>query len=196
MAFLRGLSTREPGRVLYGERLSLHAPKFSDHEQWSELRIISHNFLRPYEPSWSQSELTRGSFRKRIDFYKRALREGSAYSWFLKRSGDEQLVGGLTLSNVRYGVVGSASIGYWIGEPFARQGLMSEAIGTACAFAYDDLHLHRLEAACLPQNLPSVALLHKSGFRQEGLARKYLRINGIWQDHLLFALLEDEYRAR
>ena len=196
MAFLRGSNNKDQGTVLYGEHLSLRAPKLADYEQWAALRIVSSSFLRPYEPSCSPSELSKRSFRKRIDFYKRGLREGSAYSYFLKRASDERLIGGLTLSNVRYGVISSASLGYWIGAPFARKGHMSEASRLACAFAFDVLQLHRLEAACLPQNLPSIALLHKNGFAQEGVARKYLRINGVWQDHLLFAQLEDDYRER
>jgi ribosomal-protein-alanine N-acetyltransferase len=90
-------------------------------------------------------------------------------------------------------VISSGALGYWIGEPFARQGHMSEAVHTLLPFAFNTLNLHRLEAACLPQNQASVALLQKSGFLQEGKAKKYLRINGVWRDHLLFALLEEEY---
>ncbi len=193
MAFLKSPGKKETGASLFGASLTLCAPSMSDYEQWIELRLASERFLRPFEPSWSTTELTRRAFRKRVDFYKRGQKEGSSYAFFLKSRKDQQLLGGLTLSNIRYGVISSGALGYWIGQPFARRGFMSEALQALLPFAFNTLDLHRLEAACLPQNKASVALLHKNGFRQEGIARKYLRINGEWQDHLLFALLEDEY---
>ena len=193
MAFLKSTNMKSTGVALFGETLILRAPTLSDYEQWADLRRVSETFLRPFEPSWRADELTKRSFRKRIDFYKRGQREGSSYAFFLKSRRDERLLGGITLSNIRYGVISSGALGYWIGEPYARNGHMSEALQVLLPFAFQMLHLHRLEAACLPQNAASVALLQNNGFTQEGLARKYLRINGDWQDHLLFALLEDEY---
>ena len=195
MAFLKSANKDDSGAALFGETLSLCTPKMSDFEQWAELRLASERFLRPFEPSWCADELTRRNFRKRIHFYKRSQREGSGYSFFLKSRQGERLLGGLTLSNVRYGVISSGSLGYWIGQSFARQGHMSEAVRVLLPFAFKKLHLHRLEAACLRENHASVALLQKNGFLQEGIARKYLRINGVWQDHLLFSLLEDDYGA-
>ena len=99
------------------------------------------------------------------------------------------MLGALTLSNVRRGVAQMATLGYWIGAPFARQGYMTDALQALLPFAFDHLHLHRVEAACLPRNDASIALLRRAGFEQEGLARSYLKINGAWQDHLLFARL-------
>ncbi len=193
MAFLKSSNKIDTGAALFGETLVLQAPKIGDFDQWVDLRVTSEQFLRPFEPSWSASELTRRSFRKRLDYYKRSQRDGSGYSFFLKSRQNEQMLGGLTLSNIRYGVISSASLGYWIGQAHARRGHMSEAVQILLPFAFKTLHLHRLEAACLPQNHASVALLRKNGFIQEGVARKYLRINGVWQDHLQFALLEDDY---
>ena len=193
MAFLKSSNKNDTGATLFGKTLTLRAPKISDFDQWVDLRLASEPFLRPFEPSWSTAELTKRSFRKRIEFYKRSHKEGTGYSFFLKSRQNEQLLGGLTLSNIRYGVISSGSLGYWIGQPHARNGHMSEAVQTLLPFVFKSLHLHRLEAACLPENLASIALLHKNGFAQEGVARKYLRINGVWQDHLQFALLEDDY---
>jgi ribosomal-protein-alanine N-acetyltransferase len=101
------------------------------------------------------------------------------------------LLGALTFSNVRRGVAQAASLGYWIGAPHARRGLMTSAVGLAMGFAFDHLRLHRIEAACLPGNAASIALLGRCGFEQEGLAKRYLKIAGLWQDHLLFARLCD-----
>lgn len=193
MAFLKSSNKKVIGTALFGETITLRTPEMSDFEQWVELRLNSETFLRPFEPAWSADDLTILSFRKRVEYYKSRQRDGSAYSFFLKSCQDEKLLGSLTLSNIRYGVISSGSLGYWIGQPFARNGHMAEAMRVLLPFAFKTLKLHRLEAACLPENYASVALLQKNGFQEEGLARKYLQINGVWQDHLLFALLEDEY---
>ncbi len=192
MAFLKSTNRREAGTVLFGETLVLHTPEHEDYEQWVELRLKSEKFLRPFEPAWHRYDLTRRSFRKRVEYYQKGQKEGTSYSFFLKSREEEQLLGSLTLSNIRYGVISSGSLGYWIGQPFARKGHMGEALRVLLPFAFGVLKLHRLEAACLPENRASIALLRKTGFQQEGVARKYLQINGVWQDHLLFALLEDD----
>jgi ribosomal-protein-alanine N-acetyltransferase len=103
----------------------------------------------------------------------------------------EQLVGALTLSNVRRGVAQTATLGYWIGEPVAGRGFATAAVGAMVAWAFDDLNLHRVEAACVPDNAASRRVLEKSGFQLEGKARAYLKINGVWADHLLFGLVND-----
>jgi ribosomal-protein-alanine N-acetyltransferase len=105
------------------------------------------------------------------------------------------LLGGLTLANVRRGVAQAGSLGYWIGEPYARRGYMAASVRALLPFAFGGLRLHRVEAACIPSNSASIRLLEKSGFTREGYAREYLCINGIWQDHLLYARLKDDARA-
>jgi [ribosomal protein S5]-alanine N-acetyltransferase len=102
------------------------------------------------------------------------------------------LVGGITLANIRRGVAQAGSIGYWVGEPHARHGIMTAALRALIPFSFVTLRLHRLEAACIPTNVASIALLEKSGFQREGYARQYLCINGMWQDHLLYARIKDE----
>jgi ribosomal-protein-alanine N-acetyltransferase len=105
------------------------------------------------------------------------------------------LLGGLSISNVRRGVAQAASVGYWIGAPHVGRGHMTDAVKAVLPFAFVTLGLHRLEAACLPHNYPSARVLQKAGFKREGMARRYLKINGLWQDHDLFALLQDDARA-
>ena len=90
---------------------------------------------------------------------------------------------------------GAASLGYWVGEPYAKQGFMTRAVKALVPAAFDLLRLHRIEAACIPTNIASVKLLEKTGFQREGYARQYLCINGIWQDHLLYAQLRSDPRA-
>ena len=117
-------------------------------------------------------------------------------SFLVFRAEDEALIGGLSLSNMRRGVAQSANLGYWVGAPHARQGYMTEALRTGLGYAFDQLKLHRLEAACLPSNEASRRLLAKLGFTEEGRARAYLRINGRWQDHLIYALLAEDWAQR
>jgi ribosomal-protein-alanine N-acetyltransferase len=112
---------------------------------------------------------------------------------FENRSG--RLTGGITLGNIRHGVAQSGHIGYWIGERFAGQGLMVDAVKLVISFAFDSLRLHRLEAACIPGNARSIRVLEKAGFQREGLLKSYLKINGVWQDHYLYALIAGEHQG-
>mgnify|MGYP000383301549 CR=1 FL=1 len=189
MVFLRSVTPADIGPVVQGGGVFLRVPQMSDFEDWAELRAASRGFLVPWEPTWPRDDLTRSAFRRRIRRYWRDVREDVSYPFFVFRSHDNVLLGGLTLSNIRRGVAQTASLGYWLGQPFARRGYMSAAVGAVLPFAFDTLGLHRVEAACLPTNAASIALLRRCGFAEEGYARHYLKINGEWRDHLLFAIL-------
>jgi len=193
IAFMRGLTF--PGGqqpVIHGEGVYLRYPRIADYADWAKLRGDSREFLVPWEPVWAPDELTRGAFRRRIKRYQKETRLDSAYVFFVLRESDDALLGGCTLSNVRRGVTQCCTLGYWIGEKFARQGYMTAAVRALIPFVFRTLGLHRIEASCLVDNDASKSLLARTGFRQEGLARRYLMINGQWADHLLFALLKDE----
>ena len=187
-SFPRLFPARTDPHRLIGDRVFLRAPERADYEAWAGLRTNSRDFLVPWEPSWPPDALSRSSFRARVARYAEDWRTDQAYNFFIFAHG-ETLVGGIGLSNVRRGVSESASLGYWVGEPFARRGYMTATLPLVIDFAFERLGLHRLEAACLPSNIPSQSLLLKAGFRQEGCAREYLCIAGKWQDHLLFAIL-------
>jgi ribosomal-protein-alanine N-acetyltransferase len=196
MAFMRGLTF--PGGqqpVIQGDGVYLRYPRIGDYLAWARLRGESRAFLAPWEPVWASDELTKGAFRRRIKRYQKEARLDSAYAFFVFRAEDDMLIGGCTLSNIRRGVTQCCALGYWIGERFARQGYMHDAVRALIPFIFSTLGLHRIEAACLPGNEASRNLLQKTGFVQEGLARRYLQINGEWRDHLLFALLEEDMRA-
>ena len=193
IAFMRGLTF--PGGqqpVIRGEGLYLRYPRMADFPFWAKLRADSREFLTPWEPVWADDELTRSAFRRRIKRYQKETRLDSAYVFFVLRESDDALVGGCTISNVRRGVTQCCTLGYWIGSQFARQGYMTGALRALLPFVFRTLGLHRIEAACLTDNDASKNLLARVGFRQEGLARRYLLINGEWADHLLFALLKEE----
>ena len=183
--------TPESNLRLDGDGVILRAPRFRDYEAWSNLRRSSRAFLQPWEPSWPDDDLERGAFRRRLATYAREMDAGSAYPFFIFRAAEDELAGAITLSNIRRGVAQTASIGYWIGQPHAGQGVMSASVRRVCEFAFRALGLHRLEAACVPSNEASRRVLLKSGFEQEGTARAYLKINGAWRDHLLFGMISD-----
>lgn len=193
MAFLRSGFTTDLAPVLRGETLYLRLPQSSDYGMWAELRAQSRAFLEPWEPQWSRNELSRSAFRQRLRHYLKNLKDGQGYAFFVFRCIDDALVGGININNIRRGVTQSCSVGYWIGAPFANQGYMSLSLNQVVDFVFHELQLHRLEAACLQHNIASIKLLEKSGFRCEGLAREYLCINGAWQDHKLYALLEQDW---
>jgi [ribosomal protein S5]-alanine N-acetyltransferase len=192
MAFFRTAAFAETIPAIEADRVMLRQPQTSDHPEWSALREQSREFLKPWEPIWPVDDLTRGAFRRRLKRYAEDQRADQAYSFFIFRKTDNALVGGITLANVRRGVAQAGSIGYWMGEPFARDGLMSAALHVLIPFSFATLRLHRLEAACIPTNVASICLLEKSGFQREGYARQYLCINGLWQDHLLYARVKDD----
>jgi ribosomal-protein-alanine N-acetyltransferase len=189
----RLLAAAPPALRLVGDRVVLRPPERGDWQAWSELRADSRRFLTPWEPSWSADTLTRGAFRRRLMRYGADWRGDQSYNFFLFRRDDEVLVGGIGLSNIRRGVAETGSLGYWIGERYARRGYMTGGLRLILGFAFQRLKLHRVEAACLPHNAPSRGLLLKCGFRQEGYAREYLCIDGRWQDHVLFALLREDW---
>jgi ribosomal-protein-alanine N-acetyltransferase len=187
MALFR--SVGEPELAIKGQNVLLRPPQMSDHEEWAALREESRDFLTPWEPIWPADDLTRAAFRRRLKRYAEDQRTDQAYAFLIFRTDHNALVGGVTVANLRRGVAQAGSIGYWVGARYARQGFMSAAMRALMPFAFDSLRLHRLEAACIPNNAASVRLLEKSGFTREGYAREYLCINGIWADHLLYARL-------
>lgn len=195
MALLRTASPSDFGPVIEAGSVMLRTPQMSDYPAWAELRASSRDFLVPWEPLWAPDELSRASFRRRVRHYMRDLREDVGYALFVYDVQTSELVGGLTLCNVRRGVTQSCTLGYWVGAKHANQGYTTAAVRAVVPFVFDSLELHRLEAACLPSNTASTRLLERVGFKREGLARRYLRINGAWQDHVLYALLDSDARG-
>jgi ribosomal-protein-alanine N-acetyltransferase len=175
--------------VLKGERVILRAPGGDDFAKWSTLRRESRAFLEPWEPAWAEDELDRSGWRKRLSRNREDIAQGVAYPFLIFDRNSTVLLGGITLSNIRHGVADSGNIGYWIGERHAGKGFMVDAVQLVADYAFSTLRLHRVEAACIPGNNRSIRVLEKAGFQREGLLRSYLRINGNWRDHILYALI-------
>lgn len=191
-SLFRSLVSAEEPSVPPGEVVYLRAPRPNDWTEWVKLRAESRDFLVPWEPTWPTDALTRAAFRRRLRRHAREARDDEGYAFFVFRRGDDALLGGVTLSNIRRGISRSCAVGYWTGKRHASQGYMGEALKAVIPFVFETLELRRLEAACLPDNEASKAVLRGTGFVQEGYAREYLRINGVWTDHLLFALLASD----
>ena len=177
-------------------RLVLRLPVHSDFRAWTALRRDSAAFLIPWEPTWAPDHLARKAFTNRVYWSARAYANGTALPLFLIRREDGVLVGAITLDNIRRGPAQCGVLGYWVGQPFARQGYMREAIDGVVTHAFSDLNLSRIEAACLPENAPSRGVLEKAGFKYEGVAQSYLQINGRWRNHVLYANLRHDRRGR
>lgn len=178
--------------TLVGPRVLLRGPDSDDLDAWKALRSRSRAFLEPWEPLWPADDLEKRAYRRRLSRWTREIREGLTFPYFVCARDGGALLGGVTLAQVRRGVTQAGTIGYWMGEPHAGRGFMSEAVGVLAGHAFGTLGLHRLEAACLPENGPSIRLLEKVGFTDEGLARAYLCIAGRWRDHILWGLLADD----
>ncbi|WP_439817208.1 GNAT family N-acetyltransferase [Zavarzinia sp. CC-PAN008] len=180
--------------AISGARVVLRAPVVADYEAWADLRSASRAFLTPWEPTWPPDDLTRASFRRRLRRYAHDAREDLGYAFLVFRRADEALVGGITVSNVRRGVTQSCSIGYWMGVSHSGKGYMTDAVRALLPWLFDGLNLHRVEAATLPGNGPSQALLLRVGFSKEGYARQYLKIDGQWRDHVLYGMVAGDPR--
>jgi len=189
---LEKLSLLGSGPRVVTERLVLRPPKLSDWEAWAELRSDSRDFLVPWEPIWTIDSLSKANFRARLRRYAREVKDDLGQAFFIFNQDNHDLIGGITLGNIRRGVAQTGTLGYWTGQRHARQGYMYEALCGLIPALFDEFGLRRVEAACLPSNIPSSRLLEKVGFTKEGLAREYLCINGVWHDHLLYAILNSD----
>jgi ribosomal-protein-alanine N-acetyltransferase len=190
MAFLSFVTRRDP--VLEGKRILLRTPRYDDYESWRSAREGSGDFLKIWEPTWGRNEFTRSAWHDRLSHYRSEARAGTSHTFFVVRHGSGDVAGGVTVGKIVRGVSQSCELGYWMAKKHAGQGLMSEALGALVPHVFGELGLHRIEAACIPENMPSRRLLEKAGFLHEGRLRGYLKINGRWQDHDLFALLRDD----
>jgi [ribosomal protein S5]-alanine N-acetyltransferase len=186
-SLLNGGGSNQPGLDFGAFRL--RAPLLADFPEWASLRAASRGFLQPFEPSWPEDDLTPQGYQRRLRMIFEEARLDMGYTFFITARADNKVLGGVSLSHLRRRAAQSASLGYWMGQRHAGRGIMSAAVPALCRHAFADLHLERVEAACLPENAASIRVLEKSGFRLEGHARSYLSINGQRRDHRLFALL-------
>ena len=174
--------------ILVRDPVILRSATVADHEAWASLRQDSRDHLTAWEEDWQEIDLSLPAFKRRLRAYEKEMRRGTGLPLFIIRRDDRALVGGVTLSNIRYGSSRSGILGYWIGSPYVRQGYGAAAVKAVIDHAFTAIELNRIEAACQEENVASQNLLKRCGFHKEGLARDYLKINGTWRDHNIFAI--------
>ena len=194
MSFLNAYSLKKNLFEITGQKVILRPPQYSDWKAWADERKKNKLYLQPWEPLWSITELERNSFVKRVRMFERLSHNDQAYSFLIFTSDNEDFIGEVNISNVQRGIIQSCTIGYWIAKDCEGKGMMSESLELVKEFIFNELKLHRIEAACLPHNMPSLKVLLKNGFIKEGTARKLLKINDKWQDHTVLSFILDDFK--
>lgn len=180
------LTTDIPAQSRKGPLILRH-PRWADYDIWAQLRRDSAAFLQPWEPEWTDSHLTRGSYRLRLNRFKKMLHSDRAYLFHIFRADTDAMVGACNLTHIERGAAQSAKLGYWIAQKHTNRGYGLGAVRALSRFGFERLGLHRIEAAVQPDNAPSIRVLEKAGFMREGVARGYLKIDGKWADHVIYA---------
>jgi [ribosomal protein S5]-alanine N-acetyltransferase len=183
---------------LFGRRVMLRPLVASDFADWSEVRRRNAEWLRIWEPLTQPSPIDpardRSLFNNRCTTRERERQQGIAYG--LGIFVDGAFCGEINLNNVVRGAFQSAYVGYWIDEARAGRSYMSEAVAVVTKFAFDDLNLHRLEIDIIPRNTNSRRVMEKLRYRQEGVAERFLEINGVWEDHVRYGITIEEWETR
>lgn len=183
---------------LQGQRLVLRPLVSSDFPAYSEVRIRNDAWLRPWEPmrvpGQADPALDRDAFSVRCSARERERQLGAGYGFGLFVN--TTFVGEINLNSIHRGAFQNSSIGYWVDQAHAGHGYMSEAVVVLAKFAFDELRLHRLQIDIIPRNARSRRVVEKLELREEGMAERYLEINGVWEDHLRFAITVEEWEKR
>lgn len=187
------------GDLLIGPRVELRPLKASDWAEWRDVRVRSRDWLEPWEPFGEPGApdpvADADAFKARCGAWERQRHFDAAYGFgiFLRKG---PFVGEVSLGGVQRGPFQSANVGYWIDEGYAGQGLMPEAVAIILRFAFEELGLHRVEAAIVPRNKASRRVADKLGLRDEGTSDKFLQIRGVWEDHVRYAITADDWAER
>lgn len=174
----------------------LREPRKDDYQSWRDVRVRNYAHLQPFEPTWSDDTLEETAFRNMVRNVRFASDRKQAYSFFLISCSDQAVMGAINITNIRRRVSQMATIGYWIGSEYGRAGRMKKAVARIVRFGFEDLTLHRIEAACIPENAASAAILLGCGFEEEGYAKAYLKIDGEWYDHRLFGIVRPAHLSQ
>jgi ribosomal-protein-alanine N-acetyltransferase len=183
---------------LYGRRVMLRPLRVDDFDEWRSVRQRSADWLLKWEPRLppGQPDPTRSAaaFGARCSARQREWQLGSGYGFGIFVG--PRFAGEINLSGLQRGPFQNAYVGYWIGEEFAGEGYIPEALVVLARFAFDELKLHRIQVAIIPRNHNSRRVVEKLALREEGVAARYLEINGVWEDHVRYALTVEEWGQR
>ncbi len=184
--------------TLLGRRVLLRPLVVSDFAAWSEVRTRSGEWLLRWEPRRlpGQPDVTtdRDAFSVRCSARERERQLGTGYGFGVFVEG--RFAGEINLSSIQRGPFQSSYVGYWIDEAVAGHGYTPEALVVLARFAFDDLRLHRIQISIIPRNSASRRVVEKLKIRDEGIAERYLEINGTWEDHVRYAITSEEWQQR
>jgi ribosomal-protein-alanine N-acetyltransferase len=184
--------------TIFGRRILLRPLVSSDFPAWREVRRRNVDWLTKWEAQRIQGQPDmvedRDAFAVRCSARQRERQLGTAFGFGIFVEGE--LAGEINLSAIQRGPFQNAYVGYWIDEKHAGNGYMPEALVVLARFAFDELHLHRIQVAIIPRNSASRRVVEKLDLREEGIAERYLEINGVWEDHVRYALTVEEWDER
>ncbi len=184
--------------TLIGRRVSLRPLVAADFGAWQEVRRRNAAWLTPWEPARTPGlpdvVESREAFAMRCSARERERQLGTGFGFgiFVRNT----FAGEINLSSVQRGPFQSAYVGYWIDQAQAGRGYMPEALLLVARFAFDELHLHRIQISIIPRNQRSRRVVEKLKIRDEGVALRYLEINGVWEDHIRYAMTLEEWQER
>lgn len=184
--------------LLSGRRVYLRPLNLNDFDEWREVRRRCAGWLTKWEPQVHPGQPDtvedRQAFSARCSMRSREMQLGSSYGFGIFVDG--HFAGEVNLNSIHRGAQQSAYVGYWIDERLAGNGYMPESVVVLMGFAFDQIGLHRLQVSIIPRNTASRRVVEKLELRNEGMAERYLEINGVWEDHLRFAMTAEEWSAR
>ncbi len=184
--------------TLFGRRVLLRPLVASDFPAWREVRRRNVDWLTKWEAQrvHGQPDVVedRDAFAVRCSARQRERQLGTGYGFGIFVDGE--FAGEINLTAVQRGPFQNAYVGYWIDEKQAGNGYMPESVVAVARFAFDELHLHRIQISIIPRNKASRRVVEKLAIRDEGVALRYLEINGAWEDHIRFAITAEEWEER
>lgn len=194
----RRTPTPKPAPWLTGKRITMRPLREEDFEQWQEVRLANEEWLLKWEPlrpaNAPDAVRDRSAFLVRCDSRRRDRQAGSGFGFGVFVN--ERFAGEMNLSSIHRGAHQNAYVGYWIDHRQAGNGYTPEALVALMQFGFDELKLHRLQISIIPRNSASRRVVEKLAIRPEGIAERYLQINGTWEDHIRFAITSEEWIDR
>jgi ribosomal-protein-alanine N-acetyltransferase len=191
VSLMRNDSTE--GRMeMNGTHIYLRPLECKDAEELLAVRQANFSFLQPFEPIRPEHYYTLDEQRNLIDHGRKAAENDQAFAFGIFLNETHALIGRIELSGVARGPFQNANLGYFLDQEHNGKGYTTEAVSLCVKYGFEQVDLHRIQAGVMPRNLPSIRVLEKASFRHEGLAKRYLKINGVWEDHALFAITAED----
>lgn len=198
MRNLFNLLLKKGENLVYLEGERCYTRTFQEEDARSLTELVSNNkyFWSIYEPIHPAEYYTIDTQYKKILESLHLMRSKREFSFGIYKKGTKLLIGHISLYSIKRLPFSSAFVGYSVDERYVGKGIASEALELVIQFAFREVDIHRIEAYVSPKNLPSVRVLEKAGFQREGLLRKLLYINGTWEDHYMYAFLQEDYSKK